>query len=141
MDKKNKFRVFLIDCIIGLAIAGAVFGFIVLVNDVQIKSFKRVASLLTDSCFITGMIFLSVGFIGFAAGEGTFDSLGFAVESIFVVRNWSLKRKFSERETFADYKDRKQEKRKGKKKSYNIFIVGGIYILIAAIFLIVYNCI
>lgn len=141
MVKKNKFLFFLIDCIIGLAIAGAIFGFSVLVNDVRITSFKKVASLLTDSCFITGMFFLGVGFIGFAAGEGTFDSLGFAVESIFVVRNWSPKRKFSERETFADYKDRKQEERKGKKKSYNIFIVGGIFIFIAAIFLIIYNCI
>lgn len=139
MRKDNKFLSLLIDFLIGLAVAGAVFGLCVVINDVQLKSFGRVAELVSNSCFITGMIFAAVWFIGFAAGQGTFDSLGFAVESIFVVRNWSRKRKFEERETFYDYRERKQEERKDKKRSYNTLIVGGIFILIAAVFLIVYN--
>lgn len=141
MNKDNKYLSLIIDFIIGLAVAGAIFWLSVLINDTQIQTFGNVALLLSDSCFVTGMIFAGVRLIAFVAGEGIFDSLCFAVESIFVVRNWSFKRKFEDRETYSEYKERKKEERKDKKRSYNMFIVGGLYLVIAAIFLIVYNCV
>lgn len=139
MSNKSKFTPYLISLAIGLAVAATIFS--LLMASAGVETFQKprmLFSKLTDATFVTGVIFACIGVLTFAGREGTFDGLGFAFESIFVVRNWSPRRKFEERETFADYKDRKAEKRKEKKPFSHFFVTGGFYIVLAIIFLIVY---
>lgn len=140
MSKKDKFLPFIVSLGVGLGVMAIVFVLSVAAkgNDVFQKP-RVLMTILCDSSFVSGAILLCVAFLSFATRQGTFDGLGFAVESIFVVRNWSPRRKFKERETFSDYKDRKAEKRKEKKGLLPFYVSGAFYILLAVIFLIVYS--
>ncbi len=139
MSKKEKFLPFIVSLGVGLGVMAIVFVLSVAAKGVDVFQKTRVLmTMLCDSSFVSGVILLCVAFLSFATRQGTFDGLGFAFESIFVVRNWSPRRKFEERETFSDYRDRKAEKRKEKKGLLPLYVAGAFYVLLAIIFLIIY---
>lgn len=142
MSKKDKFLPFIVSLGVGLGIMAVVFFLSVAAKGIDVFQKTRVIiTILCDSSFVSGALLLCVAFLSFATRQGTFDGLGFAFESIFVVRNWSPRRKFEERETFSDYKDRKAEKRKEKKGLLPLYVAGAFYVLLAVIFLIIYSSI
>lgn len=139
-SKKNKFLPYIIAFSAGLLFAGAICLITVLTSkSVDYSAYRSIIVLLADATFVTGVVIVGVGLIAFIAKKGTFDSLGFAVESVLVVRNWSPKRRFKERESFSEYKERKEEARKEKKGLSFLYPVGGIYILASVILVIVYS--
>ncbi len=134
---KKEFTPYLLTLIVGVLFS-AVVGVIIIFTGGGEVNFKGVLSSAADSTFVSGVLLLGIGGISFASRQGVFDAIGFSFESIFVVRNLSAKRRFKERENFSDYKERKTQSRKNKKGIAHYFVVGGIFLLLSIVLLIVY---
>lgn len=142
MTNKGKFTPLIISLGIGFGIMAVVFVIKVAIGGAEVFEYPRtLMSIFTDCAFVSGVMLISVGGLIFSTREGIFDGIGFAFESFFVVRNWSPTRRFKDRETFSEYRDRKAEKRKEKKGVSHFFISGGFYLLLSIIFLIIYSAI
>ncbi len=137
---KKRYLPYLITFIVGLFIMAGISLLIYLLDKTtDYKSEKNLVSLFMDSATATGICMVCVALIKLVAGQGVFDGLGFAVENIFVVRNWS-KRRFSERENFGEYKERKEQMRKDRKYiNAHIYVVGAIFFVASIVLMIVYN--
>lgn len=141
-NKKKKLLQYLITSAVGLLLTAAVYFVTVSVDKAaDYSSAKATLALLSDATLTVGILLLGVGLIAFAGRKGTFDSLGFAVESILVVRNWSTKRRFRERENYSQYRERKEEARKEKKGLSFFYPVGGGFLVLSIVLLIVYSVI
>lgn len=138
MDKKNLLR-YVITFVVGVVISALAFLIITLAdNSVNLSGTAAVFGTLGDCFTVSGVLLMGVGGITFANRKGTFDALGYSLESVLVVRNLSPKRRFKEREAFADYKERKTEERKTKGGIAHYFITGACFIALAVGCVIVY---
>ena len=115
--------------LIGLVIAGC---YIFASNVFKQQDATEVMKILCDGFSIGGLLLLLAGLLTFCNKNGVFDGLGYSFEFIFVTKNWSTKRKFEDRRSFADYKEEKAKKRS---TSWFLVIVGGAEVIIALIFL------
>lgn len=93
----------------------------------------EVMRILCDAAFVPGVIIGSVGLLILVSAGGAFDMLAYGVRSLFVVflRNPATRK-------YKDYYEYRQAQ-KGKKRSFAyLAIVGGAFIFIALIFLILF---
>lgn len=126
---KNFLR-YAITSLTGLLIAFLIAYFKEVFSQTEITEVMRI---LCDAAFVPGIIIEGVGLLVLVSAGGVFDMLAYGVRSLFVVflRN-PLNRKYK------DYYEYRQAQ-KGKKRSFAyLAIVGGAFILIAAIFLILF---
>ncbi len=86
---------------------------------------------LGDAFFVPAVALLGVAGITFAANDGSFDSFGYSLRYVFFNHYPSA----GEAESFADYKEKKQSKRKS---PINILLAGLIFLIIAVVLVIVY---
>lgn len=86
---------------------------------------------LGDAFFVPAVALLGVAGITFAANDGSFDSFGYSLRYVFFNHYPSA----GEAESFADYREKKQSKRKS---PINILLAGLIFLIIAVILVIVY---
>ncbi len=130
MIKILKSKSFLISMIIATVIAAGV-GFL---NAMQEKG---VMELLCNACFVASVIVGGFGCLLLAANEGIFDIFGYGVS--FVTRIHlpflGIGSSEHEKETYADYKERKRAKRKS---PAGVLLAGGIFMGLAVIFLVIY---
>ena len=95
------------------------------------ESIQELFSNLSDVFLIPGIIIVDFAIFVYATNEGFFDGFGYTFKT--------LKRTFSndlsEREDYYDYKVRMSKKQRSYK---HLFIVGGIFMLISIVLLIVY---
>ena len=94
---------------------------------------KEVMRILSDAAFVPGVIIEGVGLLVLVSAGGVFDMLAYGVRSLFVVflRNPANRK-------YKDYYEYRQAQ-KGKKRSFAyLAIVGGVFILIAIIFLVLF---
>ena len=92
------------------------------------------ARILSDGCFVAGMMLTGVGLLVWISTTGFFDMFSYGFHSLLVL--FSSLKKPEEHETFFDYKMAKEEKR-GKPMAA-IVIVGIGYILLSLICYVVY---
>ena len=90
-----------------------------------------------DAFFVTGILYLCVGGIIWASKMGTFDGFGYSF-SLWKQRYTNNKRDWRNEESFYDYKERKAEKKKGRQVNH-VLIVGAVFVMIAAILLLVFH--
>ncbi len=125
--KKKKFELseFLIALISGAALAAFVFY---LGTSREYLLLRR----LCDSAFVPAAILLGIAGIMAARNDGSFDSMGYSIKSVFTTHYPSTK---GRDEDFLEYKERKAESRKS---PVNVALAGLIYLVLAVIFLIIY---
>ena len=88
--------------------------------------------ILSDACFVPGILLLSVGLLIFASNEGGFDGLTYAVRQLFNrLRNEEKRREFPR--TFYDYREMKAAK--GKADAAFLLVAGLCITALALIFL------
>ena len=93
----------------------------------------KVFQILCDAFFVTGICFACIGVIMLAGNGGAFDMLGYAFVMLFdALRKDISKRKYKD---FYEYRQAKKEK---KRNVLYMFVVGGAFIAISVIFLILY---
>ena len=92
-----------------------------------------VMHILSDACFVPGVLLAGVGLIIFASNGGVFDMLGYAVIRIFdMLKRDPRNKKYKD---FYEYREAKKDRKRG---MAFMLIVGAVFILLAVIFLIVY---
>jgi hypothetical protein len=93
--------------------------------------------LACDGCFVAGILVGGAGCLMLAAGEGMFDVFGYGISFVLNL-HWSgifHKPEELRRESYADYKVRKSASRSS---PGGVLLAGGIYLLLAAILLVIY---
>ena len=129
MIKILKSKSFLISMIIATVIAAGM-GFL---NAMQEKG---VMELLCNACFVAGVFVGGFGCLLLAANEGMFDLFGYGISFVTRVHLPFLGiGSGHEKETYADYKERKRAKRKS---PAGVLLAGGIFLGLAVIFLVIY---
>ena len=127
--KKNILR-YSIASAVGLALAFVILCF---KNIFSQTDAVKVFQILCDAFFVTGICFACIGVIMLAGNGGAFDILGYAFVMLFdALRKDISKRKYKD---FYEYRQAKKEK---KRNVLYMFVVGGAFIAISVIFLILY---
>lgn len=95
---------------------------------------------LCDGCFVTGVLLTGAGVILLCANNGALNIFGYGVRSglnlILPIFGKGPTKENGEPETYFEYCQRKAEE--GPKPISHLLIVGGIYLVLAAILLVVY---
>ena len=93
-----------------------------------------------DGCFVSGILLGGMGVILHCANKGAFNLFGFGARfglnlilPIFGKNPWAAN---GERETYYDYCEKKREREP--KPVGHLLIVGGAFLLIAAVLLVIY---
>lgn len=147
MNQRKKSTIVLL--IIGLAIAVGVVlmkwpiqSDTQIVNGVEKKIYtwsydESLAYMLCDGFFVTGVLVFGMGALKAFRNKGTFDVLSYGVSSLLYTAIPMLDRRPEEQRTegFYDYTQRKQAERK---PAGDILIAGGVYLVLAAIMLVIY---
>ncbi len=136
--KKKEFLPYMITAAVGVLFSAFVAVITILADTGASDSGTGLLAAMADATFVTGVLLFGVGGISFANRQGIFDAIGFSFESIFVVRNLSPKRRFKERENFAEYKERKEKARKQKIGVTHFFATGGAFLLLSVIMIALY---
>lgn len=92
-----------------------------------------VMRILSDACFVPGVLLAGAGLIVFASNGGAFDMLAYAAIKFFdLFRKDCRNKKYKD---FYEYREAKKDKKRG---MAFMLIVGAVFIAFAVIFLIVY---
>ena len=129
-DFLKKALPYIITAVVGLAI------FIVVICAKTIWNAGEtyaVMQILSDACFVPGVLLAGVGLIIFASNGGAFDMLAYAViKFIDLFKRDPRNKKYRD---FYEYREAKKDKKRG---MAFMLIVGAVFIVLASIFLIVY---
>ena len=90
---------------------------------------------LCDGCFVAGVMLLGVGGLKFVRNTGSLDIMGYGItEAVHMTLPWlRIEKKDVD---FAAYKERKRDERK---TSSDLLAAGAVYLVLAIIFLIIYQ--
>lgn len=130
MIKKRSAKKFLIAFAIGLAISVAVFA---IRGGFDYAETVLVLQAFCDAFFVPGILLMGFGALLFCADDGVFDMMNYGVMKVINLTR-SKKRRDAFPKTFYDYRQMKDEKRKG--GFGYLFLVGGVFMALAVLFLI-----
>ncbi len=129
---KRKLLAYGISLLIGAAMALIIMGVRGIFTETEPREVMR---LLSDAFFVPGVLLAGVGLLVFATNGGVFDMLAYSVLLFF-----NLFRKNVQDRKYRDFYEYREAKKGRKRKSLAFLLVVGLfYILLAAIFLIVYG--
>ena len=116
--------------IIEAIIAGLFIGFSVLSSEMDWGRDKFV--ILSDAFSIPGIYTILFFLISWVSGEGAFDAISYGVQVAFYTGFFKDLRETKLPKTYADYRELKRHKKKG--RTLFILVAGGIFLLIGIIF-------
>lgn len=92
---------------------------------------------LCDGFFVAGVMVMGFGGLMHARNKGTFDMMEYSVSSVFRLRfpGASIGRAREDEEDFVAFRDRKA---KARRSSAGFLLSGGIYMILAVIFMALY---
>lgn len=128
-DKKQMIRNLVVTAIAASTIT-------VLVVVCESNSGKNLLHVLCDGFFVASISMLCLGVMVWAAGLGSFYGvhyLFYSAVSLFTLR----KSRFEQRKSYYDFL--KEKESKGKSNPRALFLVGGIWFLIAFVFLLLFE--
>ena len=120
-------------------IISAVIGAIIFIIIICVKKIwnegetQAVMHILSDACFVPGVLLAGVGLIIFASNGGAFDMLAYAV-----IRFFDLFKRDPRNKKYKDFYEYREAKKDRKRGMAFMLLVGVAYIALAVIFLIVY---
>ena len=92
-----------------------------------------IMQILSDACFVPGVLLAGFGLIIVASNGGVFDMLAYAMIKFF-----DLFKRDPRNKKYKDYYEYSESKKDRKRKTSFMLIVGAVFIVLAVIFLIVY---
>lgn len=122
--------------IINAIIAGLFIGFSFLSKEMNwnIDKFR----ILSDAFSLPGIYTILFFLISWVSGEGAFDAISYGVQVAFFTIFYKDLRETKLPKTYADYRELKRHKKKG--RTLFLLVAGGIFLLIGIIFyIILYN--
>lgn len=127
---KKKLLVYGISAFVGVAIV------VISICAKQIwaqPSTVEVMRILSDSCFLSGILLAGLGLLIVASNGGAFDMLAYAVRVFFL----RFKRDINKRK-YKDFYEYREEKKGEKRSMAFLLIVGLVFIALAILFLVLY---
>ena len=99
----------------------------------QAEDTTRIIRILCDSFTIAGIVLLCIGLLTVINKEGIFDGIGYSLKSVqYVAKSvWGYQQ---EKLTYYDYK---QELSKKRQIAFHFIIVGGAFLLIGIVFILI----
>ena len=120
--------------IISAAVGVAIFVIVICVQQIwNADDTAQTMQILSDACFVPGVLLAGVGLIIFASNGGAFDMLAYAF-----IRLFDLFRKDARNKKYKDFYEYREARKDKKRGMAFMLIVGAVFILIAVIFLAVY---
>lgn len=110
--------------------------FIIIICTKQIWNEEKLSGIMTvlsDACFVPGVLLAGAGLIILASNGGAFDMLAYAT-----IRFFDLFRKDCRNKKYKDFYEYREAKKDKKRGMAFMLIVGAVFIAFAVIFLIVY---
>ena len=120
-------------------IATAIVGIIIFIIIICTKKIWNeeetyaVMQILSDACFVPGVLLAGFGLIIVASNGGAFDMLAYAM-----IRFFDLFKRDPRNKKYKDYYEYSESKKDRKRRMSFMLIVGAVFIVLAVIFLIVY---
>lgn len=96
---------------------------------------KEILGVLSDACFVPGVLFTGVGAFSWISSKGGYDAFGYAF-STFSLHNLFPTKQPKKYKSLYDYKQEKDEK--GRKWLPQILIIGLIALILGTLFLVFY---
>ena len=118
-----KLKAFIVNLVLGAIVAVAVLA-------LDLSREHGVVQGLCDGCFVAAVLLLGIGGIGYVRNRGFFDLMGYGVKSVFRIHLPGGGNN-NEKETFQEYRERKQAQR----KSVSDMLMAGLVYLIASFIL------
>ena len=97
---------------------------------------QEVVRYVCDGFFVSACLFICFGALKWSTREGTFDSIGYWMSSLRN-RYFNFERDWKKKESYAEYRKRKQEKKKDSAIAPYL-IIGGILAVVAIVLYLVY---
>lgn len=132
MEKRKKFLVPIFTFLLGLASAGMIASYR---GAFQADSVTEVMSAITDGFFIVGILLACFGVLVLVSAGGAFDMLGYSIGLLTALFS-KEKRKDPD---FYSYMERKKAERQDRKSVSFLFWIGGIFLLVSVILLVVFR--
>lgn len=129
MDKST--RKYVITAAIGLAIAVSV---TFLRGIIDAETLQDTVLAISDGACVAGVMLVGAGLLVWTSGNGVFDGFTYSVRQTFYI-HWP-RLTSGENISYSDYCERKHKK---KTSVRHLMIIGGIFILIAAVCTVLYN--
>lgn len=127
----KKYRSYIVTFVIGAVIVLAVCLF----KDVfAADSTISMISIFSDAFFTSGVLIASAGILVLISNEGNFDALSYGIK---IIRNmW--KRSEEEKRIEKNLYEYRMAKHTERKDTRHLLVVGGIYLLLAALFTLIF---
>jgi zinc transporter ZupT len=116
--------------IIDAIIAGLIIGFSFLSEEMNWDRDKFI--ILSDAFSLPGIYTILFFLISWVSGEGAFDAISYGVQVAFFTISHKDLRETKLPKTYADYRELKRHKKKG--RTLFLLVAGGIFLLIGIIF-------
>lgn len=132
MDEKRK-------SVLVCLIIGAVICALVVAINWRLE--QHILRRLSDCTFVSAVLLLGSGGLKFARNQGTFDIMSYGLKSALEIHfpfSKMDKPLSARQESFADYKERKRQKRKG---ASDLLWAGLVYLVLAIVFTVLYSII
>ncbi|MBR2045079.1 MAG: DUF3899 domain-containing protein [Agathobacter sp.] len=131
MDFISEYKTYVITALVGLAVS----VYICFSRDIfGAETVADAITILSDAFFVPGILLLCVGLILYAANEGIFNAISYGMK----ILGRSFRGKKDEKiidEEFHEYHARVSQK---KSKIKHFLVVGGVYVVISIVFVVVY---
>ena len=123
----NKVRDFLINLVMGAAVAAAIFA-------MNLSREYGVLRSLCDGLFVAAVFLLGIGCIKAVRNKGGFDVAGYGLRSVVDMAIPVLRR--AEKEDMQQYRERKAQERKS---SVGLLLAGAVYLALSVIALVIFE--
>lgn len=105
-------------------------------NAFETRSLRTLYGVLSDAFFVPGVIIVGFGIMTHIAQGGFLDGISYSLKraALSFIPGGRIKKE----ETFAEYKERKNDTRK-KTEVMSMYVVGGVFLLVAIVFVALYS--
>ena len=135
MEQNQKQKKLVQGLVYGGILIAAILIFASIEGIFSLRDPKEILGVLSDACFVPGVLFTGVGAFSWISSKGGYDAFGYAFSS-FSLHNLFPTKQPKKYKSLYDYKQEKDEK--GRKWLPELLIIGLISLVLGALFLVLY---
>ncbi len=135
MEQNQKQKKLVQGLVYGGILIAAILIFASIEGIFSLRDPKEILGVLSDACFVPGVLFTGVGAFSWISSKGGYDAFGYAFSN-FSLHNLFPTKQPKKYKSLYDYKQEKDEK--GRKWLPELLIIGLISLVLGSLFLVLY---
>ena len=135
MEQNQKQKKLVQGLVYGGILIAAILIFASIEGIFSLRDPKEILGVLSDACFVPGVLFTGVGAFSWISSKGGYDAFGYAFSN-FSLHNLFPTKQPKKYKSLYDYKQEKDEK--GRKWLPELLIIGLISLALGSLFLVLY---